>query len=117
VSAFVKILRFGVATLSGLLPILIYYLYRLSILRFVVCFFSQVYTTHAAEGYGAHVATRDIADGDQILGNYLHGILFMSTHERRTKLLNQVLALHRSRERTPLLGWRESAREGGGREG
>ncbi|EKX32226.1 hypothetical protein GUITHDRAFT_148776 [Guillardia theta CCMP2712] len=42
-------------------------------------------------GLALHVALRDISPGEQILTDYLQGIPFMSTHERRKKLLETKL--------------------------
>ena len=52
--------------------------------------YTQLYGTNVLKGYGVHFAKRDIAAGEQITTNYLNGIFFMSTRERRTKLLDQV---------------------------
>ena len=52
---------------------------------------NTVYASTVEEGYGVHVAIRAIAAGEQILTNYLKGILFMSRRERRAKLLAQKL--------------------------
>ena len=46
-----------------------------------------MYTTREVEGWACHVATRDIAEGEQISTDYLHGIPHLSTFERRKKLV------------------------------
>eukprot|EP00960_Hanusia_phi_P054826 762783-Hanusia_phi.AAC.3 len=55
------------------------------------CAANTKYVADPTSGLATHIAVRDIEEGEQIFTNYLQGIPFMSSFERRKKLLETKL--------------------------